>query len=167
MEVLNATVADLVAILTGLIAIYFFVALVVNLAQAQLSNETGDTIGHAHALQQAVSMVILLAVAASARFIIPALQGMLSPASAPQTGGEALAIWRGLATFVVSVVLGGAGIFTAISAVYAGLGAQASLTVGAPGGAARSITRFVLIVGGGVLSLCSVFIANWLIGEIL
>jgi hypothetical protein len=167
MEALNASVAELVAIIAGLIAIYFFVALVVNLAQAQLSYATGDSIGHAHALQQSIAMVVLFAVAASSKFLVPALQGMISPDKAPQSGQEALAVWRGIASFVVSVVVGGVGIFTTLSAVYAGLGAQAHLMAGTPGGVARSLTRFIVLIGGGVLSLCSVFLANWLIEKIL
>ena len=40
-------------ILVG-IALYFFVGLAINLAQAQLSTATGDPSGYAHALQQAI-----------------------------------------------------------------------------------------------------------------
>jgi hypothetical protein len=36
-----------------------------------------------------------------------------------------------------------------------------------PGGVARSMTRFAVLIGGGILSLSSVFLANWLIGIIL
>lgn len=167
MEDLNTIIEELVAILTGLIALYFFVSLVVNLAQAQLATATGDVIGHAHALQQGIAMVILLAVAASANVLVPALQVYVSPDSAPQTGAEALAVWSGIARFVVSVVIGGIGIITTLSAVYAGLGAQVSLATGMPGGVARSMTRFTVLIGGGILSLSSVLLANWLIGIIL
>ncbi len=167
MEALNTAVDEWVAIITGIIAIYFFVSLVVNLAQAQLSTVTGDVIGHAHALQQAVAMVILLAVAASSSALVPALQAYLSPETAPKTGTEAVDVWRGIARFVVSVVIGGIGIITTLGAVYAGLGAQVSLATGMPGGVARSMTRLVVLIGGGILSLSSVLMANWLIGIIL
>jgi len=167
MEALNTAVDEWVAIIAGIIAIYFFVSLVVNLAQAQLSTATGDVIGHAHALQQAIAMVILLAVAASSSALVPVLQAYLSPETAPKTGAEAVDVWRGIARFVVSVVVGGVGIFTTLSAVYAGIGAQASLATGMPGGVARSMTRFVVLIGGGILSLSSVLLANWLIGIIL
>jgi hypothetical protein len=167
MEDLNTIIEELVAILTGLIALYFFVSLVVNLAQAQLATATGDVIGHARALQQGIAMVILLAVAASSNVLVPALQVYLSPDSAPQTGAEALVVWSGIARFVVSVVIGGVGIITTLGAVYAGLGAQASLATGMPGGVARSMTRFTVLIGGGILSLSSILLANWLIGIIL
>jgi len=167
MEALNTAVDEWVAIITGIIAIYFFVSLVVNLAQAQLSTATGDAIGHAHALQQAIAMVILLAVAASSSALVPALQAYLSPETAPKTGAEAVDVWRGIAQFVVSVVIGGIGIITTLGAVYAGLGAQVSLATGMPGGVARSMTRLVVLIGGGILSLSSVLLANWLIRIIL
>jgi len=167
MEALNTAVDEWVTIIAGIIAIYFFVSLVVNLAQAQLSTATGDVIGHAHALQQAIAMVILLAVAASSSALVPALQAYLSPETAPKTGAEAVDVWRGIAQFVVSVVIGGIGIITTLGAVYAGLGAQVSLATGMPGGVARSMTRLVVLIGGGILSLSSVLLANWLIGIIL
>ena len=157
-------VDELVAIITGIIALYFFVSLVVNLALAQLANTTGDTIGYARALQQGISMVILLAVAASVNVLIPALQTYLSPASEPHSGAEVFVVWNGIARFVVSVSLGVAGIITTLSVVYAGLGAQMSLAAGTPGGVAQSIQRILTLIGGGILSLSSVLLANWLLG---
>ncbi len=167
MSELNAAVAELVALGTGVLALYFFVSLVVNLAQAQMAGATGDVLGHARALQQGIAMVILLAVAASAEALLPALQSHFTPEAAPQTPAEALAIWKGIARLVVSVVIGGAWIFTILSAVYAGLGAQAQYALGAPAGVARSVSRLAVLVAGGILTVLSVFLANWLIGLIL
>jgi len=162
-EALNTAVDEWVAIIAAVIAIYFFVSLVVNLAQAQLSTATSDVIGHALALQQAIAMVILLAVASSSTALVPTLQAYLSPETAPQTGAEAVDVWRGIARFVVTVVVGGTGIFTTLSVVYAGLGAQASLAIGAPLGLARSMGRVAVLVLGGILTVSSVVLANWLI----
>jgi len=167
MEALNAAVDEWVAIIAGMIAIYFFVSLVVNLAQAQLSTATGDVIGHAHALQQAVAMVILLAVAASASSLVPALQAYISPETAPKTGADAVAVWRGIARFVVSVVIGGVGIITSLGAVYGALGAQVSFALGVPSSGSRSIIRLLVLIGGGILTIASVGLANWLLGLIL
>jgi hypothetical protein len=167
MEALNTAVDEWVAIIAGIIAIYFFVSLVVNLAQAQLSTATGDVIGHAHALQQAIAMIILLAVAASSSTLVPALQAHLSPETAPKTGVEAVDVWRGIAQFVVSVVVGGIGIFTTISAVYTSLGAQIGLALGAPSSTSRSIIRLLVLISGGIITFVSVGLANWLIGLIL
>jgi len=167
MEALNAAVDEWVAIIAGAIAIYFSVSLVVNLAQAQLSTATGDVVGHAHALQQAVAMVILLAVAASASSLVPALQAYISPETAPKTGADAVAVWRGIARFVVSVVIGGVGIITTLGAVYGALGAQVSFALGAPLSGSRSIIRLLVLIGGGILTIASVGLANWLLGLIL
>ncbi len=166
MQALNASVADLVALITAIIALYFLVGLVVNLAQAQLSVGTGDTMGHARALQQAIAMVILLAIAASARSLIPALQSYLQPGGNPPSTGDIIRIWKGIAQFVVTVVIGGVGIFTTVGAVYAGLGAQANMALGVPGGAARSMSRFLVLVGGMILTVSSIVTTNWLIGEL-
>ena len=163
MQALSATVGELVSITSGLIALYFFVSLVVNLAQAQVSTATGDVVGHARALQQGVASVILLAVAGSANILVPALQGYLAPESAPQTARAAFLIWEGLARFVVTVVLGGTGVLTTVSVVFAGLGAQSSHLLGSPMVMARSMSRLVLLVAGGVLTLSSVLLSNWLL----
>jgi hypothetical protein len=126
MQSLSVTVGELVSLVSGLIALYFFVSLVVNLAQAQVSTATGDVVGHARALQQGVASVILLAVAGSSHVLIPALQAYLSPESVPQTARAAFSVWEGLARFVVAVVLGGTGVLTTVAVVFAGLGTQSS-----------------------------------------
>ena len=167
MEALNAAVDEWVAIIAGVIAIYFFVSMVVNLAQAQLSTATGDVIGHAHALQQAIAMVILLAVAASSNALIPALQAYISPESAPETGAEIIGVWRGIAKFVVSVVVGGIGIVTTLSTVYNALGAQVGVAMGAPASTSRSMMRLFILLAGGILTVASVGLANWLLGIII
>lgn len=167
MEALNTAVEEWAVIITGVIAIYFFVSLVVNLAQAQLSTATGDVIGHAHALQQAIAMVILLAVAASSKALIPALQVYISPETAPKTGAEAINVWKGIAQFVVSVVIGGAVIITTLSVVYSALGAQINQALGASSSMSRSMVRLIVIVSGGILTIASISLANWLLNLVL
>ena len=167
MEALNTAVDEWVAIITCVIAIYFFVSLVVNLAQAQLSTATGDVIGHAHALQQAIAMVILLAVAASSKALIPALQVYISPETAPQTGAGAFDVWKGIARLVVSVVIGGTVIITTLSVVYSALGAQINQALGASSSMSRSMVRLIVIVSGGILTIASIGLANWLLDLVL
>lgn len=162
MQALSVTVGELVSLASGLIALYFFVSLVVNLAQAQVSTATGDVIGHARALQQGVASVILLAVAGSSTVLIPALQVYLSPESVPQTARVAFSVWEGLARFVVAVVLGGTGVLTTVAVVFAGLRAQSSHLLGAPVVLARSISRVAVLIAGGILTLSSVLLSNWL-----
>lgn len=166
MQALSATVGELVSLVSGLIALYFFVSLVVNLAQAQVSTATGDVIGHARALQQGVASVILLAVAGSAGVLVPGLQAYLSPGSAPQTASAAFSIWEGLARFVVGVVLGGTGVLTTVAVVFAGLGAQSSHLLGSPVVLARSMGRMAILIAGGILTLSSVLLSNWLMSVV-
>lgn len=162
MQALSVTVGELVSLLSGLIALYFFVSLVVNLAQAQVSTATGDVIGHARALQQGVASVILLAVAGSANVLVPGLQAYFTPESAPQTAQAAFTTWEGLARFIVAVVLGGTGVLTTVAVVFAGLGAQSSHLLGSPVVLARSMSRVAILIAGGVLTLSSLLLANWL-----
>lgn len=163
MQALSSTVGELVSWVSALIALYFYVSLVVNLAQAQVSTATGDPVGHARALQQGVASVILLAVAASSNALVPALQSYLSPESIPQTASAAFSVWEGLARMVAVVVLGGTGVLTSVAVVFAGLGAQSSHILGAPAAFARSISRMAVLIGGGILALSSVLLSNWLI----
>lgn len=132
-----------------------------------MSSATGDVLGHARAFQQGVAMVILLAVAASANALIPALQAYFTPVTAPQSASEAFAVWKGIAHLVVSVVVGGVGVFTTLSAVYAGVGAQAHYAMGTPAGVANSVSRLAVLIAGGIMTFFSVLLANWLIGMIL
>lgn len=166
MQALSVTVGELVSLLSGLIVLYFFVSLVVNLAQAQVSTATGDVIGHARALQQGVASVILLAVAGSSTALIPALQAYLSPESVPQTAQAAFSIWEGLVRFVVAVVLGGTGVLTTVAVVFAGLGAQSSHLLGSPTMMARSISRITILVLGGLMTAFSVLLGIWLMSVV-
>lgn len=166
MQALSVTVGELVSLVSGLIALFFFVSLVVNLAQAQVSTATGDAIGHARALQQGVASVILLAVAGSANVLVPGLQAYFSPESVPQTAQAAFTIWEGLARFVVAVVLGGTGVLTTVAVVFAGLGAQSSHLLGSPTVMARSIGRITILVLGGLITIFSVLLGIWLMSVV-
>ena len=67
MDRLQGMVGDLVGVLAALGGAYFFVGLVANLVQAQVSTVTGDSIGRARATQQGLGMVLLLCIAVSVR----------------------------------------------------------------------------------------------------
>ena len=171
MEKLQGTVSELVTVFAALGGIYFFVAMVLNLAQAQLSSSTGDVIGHARALQQGIAMVILLSIAVSWKPITDAIvhhfygPGFASP-SIPDTGASVYEIWRQLANMIVRVAIGGSGTFLTVSAVYSGAGIQLARSAGMSAGMARSMGKFVAVVAGGVLTLSSVVIANGVLGLI-
>lgn len=165
MEQFQETVSDLVTVFVALGGIYFFVGLVLNLAQAQLSSATGDVIGHARALQQGIAMVILLSVAVSWKPITEALAPYFygagfSSADVADTGKEVYAVWEHLAKMLVYLAIGGAGTFLTVSAVYSGAGIQLAQSAGMPAGVARMVGKFGTIAAGGLLTLSSVFIAN-------
>ena len=165
MEQFQGTVSELVTVFVALGGIYFFVGLVLNLAQAQLSSATGDVIGHARALQQGIAMVILLSVAVSWKPITETLSpyfysaGFSSP-NVADSGEEVYAVWEHLAMMLVYLALGGAGTFLTVSAVYSGVGIQLAQSAGMPAGTARMVGKFGTIAAGGLLTLSSVFIAN-------
>lgn len=143
------------------IAIYFFVGLIVNLAQAQLASATGDPSGYAHALQQAVVLVLLLAVAGA----LPALSATLTTWLTCVDGSAdgAIALWRALATLVVAIVLSGIGIATTVAVVWSVVRAQAAHAAGLPGGVAHGLWRTVVLLGGGLLTLSAGQLANSLL----
>ena len=89
MPELYTAVANMVRIFSFAIALYFFVGLVVNMAQAHLAGATGDTIGYARALQQGIAMVIMLAVAVNANAIAGFLETL---AGSPDPRGGRVAV---------------------------------------------------------------------------
>lgn len=143
------------------IALYFFVGLVVTLAQAQLATAAGDSSGYARALQQGILLIVLLATAAA----LPALSQTLGAWLVCSDGSAAsvTGLWKSLASLVVSIVVGGAGILTSVSVVWSGLGLQASHALGVPGGVAFGLRRILLLLGGLILTLSAVTLANTLL----
>ncbi len=143
------------------IALYFFVGLVVTLAQAQLATAAGDPSGYAHALEQGILLVVLLATAAA----LPALSQALGAWLVCSDGSSASAtgLWKSLASLVVSIVVGGAGTLTTVSVVWSGLGLQVNHALGVPGGVAFGLRRILALLGGLVLTLSAVSLANILL----
>jgi hypothetical protein len=168
MEAFQNTVLDLVQVFVALGGIYFSVALVLNLAQAQLASATGDTIGHARALQQGIAMVILLSVAVSVKplagAIAPYFYGANFAAENVITDlDSAYEVWRQLANIVVRLAIGGGGTFLTINAVYSGAGIHLAKAAGMPVGMSQAVGKLGMAVGGGVLTLLSMVIANGLL----
>ena len=168
MEAFQNTVLDLVQVFVALGGIYFAVALVLNLAQAQLASATGDSIGHARALQQGIAMVILLSIAVSvkplAEAIAPYFYGANFTAPNVVTNfNSAYEVWRQLANIIVRLAIGGGGTFLTINAVYSSAGIHLAKAAGMPVGVAQAVGRLGVAVGGGVLTLLSMVIANGLL----
>jgi len=168
MEEFSKAVSELVKIFVALGGIYFSVALVLNLAQAQLASATGDTIGHARALQQGIAMVILLSVAVSWEPLVSVIapyfySGSLEAKTVISSGAQAYEIWRQLANIIIRLAIGGGGIFLTINAVYSGLGIHMAKAAGMSAGMAQAVGRLGTAVGGGVLTVMSMVIANGLL----
>ena len=142
-------------------ALYFFAGLVVNLAQAQLATATGDPSGYAHALQQAVAMVILLVIAAALPELGAAIRGWLLCTG--QDAGSVLSLWQALARLVAAIVLSGAGMATTVAIVWSTLGLQTAQAAGLPAQVAHTFWRILVLLIGGVLTGASVLLANHLL----
>lgn len=142
-------------------AVCFFVGLVINLAQAQLATATGDPSGYAHALQQAVVLVLLLAIAGTLPSLSDAIKIWLTCVDGAPAG--AIELWKSLGKLVVSIVLSGTGIATTVAIVWSGVGMQASHALGMPGGVASGLWRIAILLGGGLLTLAAVLLANTLL----
>ncbi len=139
-------------------ALYFFVGLVINLAQAQVSSVTGDHSGYAHAQQQGLLMILLLVLAVTLPSLGETIRAWLVCSDGSAT--SAIALWKSLAKLVVAIIVGGAGILTTVSVVWSGLEIQFSFLLGTPGGVSSGLRRMALLLLGGILTISAVFLAN-------
>lgn len=150
-------------IITG-VSIIFGVGFLINLSRAQLARGTGDHLGYSRALQQGIGMVIMLALAANTELIANGLitlgTGIDSDPSKPAlvTG-----IWEELAKFFSAAILGGAGVYTTVSAIGSGMAGNLSTIIGSPSGLSSTISNGLVLIGGGILTLMSILIANGVI----
>ena len=153
-------------IITG-ISIVFGVGFLINLSRAQLARGTGDHLGYSRALQQGISMVILLALAANTELIAAGLYTIGSGIdSDPGSSALVTGIWEELAKFFSAAILGGAGVYTTVSAIGSGMAGNLSTIVGSPTGLSSTISNGIILIGGGILTLMSILIANSVISAI-
>ncbi len=170
MEDLRQVIAELVAIITTIGGIYFFVGFVVNLAQTQISSVTGDTLGRARALQQGISMVILLCIAVSIGPITDSITAhfdAIGAMQAPQTKENLIVFWSSLAKMIVSAITGISITLLTVSAVFNGFGLQVSKMIGLPIGIARSTGNLIAVVIGLALSITAVAIAQGILDVVI
>lgn len=158
-------------VLAALGGAYFFVGLVANLVQAQVSTVTGDTIGRARAIQQGLGIVLLLCIAASVGPLTGAVvryfygPGFSSP-DILTTEGSVYGLWSQLANLVVYVIVGVGMVMLTVGAVYSGLGLQVAQLVGAPIGVARAVGNLLTILMGLALTAAAIGIGKGLMGLI-
>lgn len=153
-------------IITG-ISIAFGVGFLINLFRAQLARGTGDRLGYSRALQQGIGMVILLALAANVEIISAGLytigSGINTNPSDPQV---LIGVWESLAKFFATAILGGAGIYTTVSAMGSGMAGHLATITGSPTGVSNVLSNGVVLIGGGLLTMMSILIANSLIAVV-
>jgi hypothetical protein len=154
-------------VITTGISIAFGVGFLINLVRAQLARGTGDHLGYSRALQQGLGMVILLALAANVEIISAGLytigSGINTDPSAPRV---LYSVWESLAKFFVTAILGGAGIYTTVSAIGSGMAGHLSMITGSPAGVSNVLSNSVVLIGGGLLTLMSILFANSMIAAV-
>lgn len=153
-------------ITTGISAA-FGVGFLLNLTRAQLARGTGDHLGYSRALQQGIGMVILLALSANVEVIAAGLYAIGSGIDAdPNSPTLLTGVWKELARFFTTSILGGVGVYTTVSALGSGMGAHLSSLIGSPTGIARTVSNGLILTGGGLLTLMSVLFANALLATV-
>lgn len=172
---LQDIITAIVTAITMFGAIFFFVGLVVNFAQAQAASTTGDRIGYARAIQQAIAIVFFLSVLVSVNHLAQGLllivvQSGVAPETMP-TGSaqpDALRLMLiGVANLVVSIVVGGSVMLTTVVAVYSGVTAQVAQAIGMPGALSQQMTKIGGIVLGGLATVLSVWGATTILNMVM
>ena len=159
--------ASMARVITSGIAITFGVGFMINLSRAQLARGTGDSLGYSRALQQGIGMVILLALSANVELIAAGLYSIGSGIDVdPSSPAVLTGVWEQLAKFFVSSILGGVGVYTTVSAIGSGMAGHVSSIIGSPAGISSTISNGVVLIGGGILTLMSVLVANSIIATV-
>ena len=159
--------ASMARVITSGIAITFGVGFMINLSRAQLARGTGDSLGYSRALQQGIGMVILLALSANVELIAAGLYSIGSGIDVdPSSPAILTGVWEQLAKFFVSSILGGVGVYTTVSAIGSGMAGHVSSIIGSPAGISSTISNGVVLIGGGILTLMSVLVANSIIATV-
>jgi hypothetical protein len=159
--------ARMARVITTGISITFGVGFLINLSRAQLARGTGDSLGYSRALQQGIGMVILLALSANVELIAAALYTIGSGIDVDPSSSVVLAgVWEQLAKFFASTILGGIGVYTTVSAMGAGMAGHISSIVGSPAGISTTISNGIVLIGGGILTMMSVLVANSIIATV-
>lgn len=154
-------------VITTGISIAFGVGFMINLSRAQLARGTGDHLGYSRALQQGIGMVILLALSANVELIAAGLYTIGSGIDVDPSSSEVLTgVWEQLAKFFASSILGGIGVYTTVSAVGSGMAGHVSSIIGSPAGISSTISNGIVLMGGGILTMMSVLVANSIIATV-
>lgn len=179
---LQKSVDSICQFLLVVIAILVFISVVWTIAQAQVTQFTGDRIGHAHTLQQGIYVIGIAVLAASYTPISETFQSFLCPKAPVTTGNiqsivhlilngdsvpslsmlaeSSLYIYKLIAQVVVSFLIGSVWILTVVAVVNTGLGLQAAHAFGFSRSMGEAASRIVMLLVGGILVVASIAIAN-------
>lgn len=165
---LAKSILELVRVLAVAGSLYFFGGIVINLVQAQVAQGFGDRQGYAHSMEAVLAMVLLLSVAGATYPIADSLKsGFLTAAGNHNDVNGVIMFWQSLARVVVSFMLGTAVMTMMVKVAFSGASAQFGQLIGAPNAVASAAMNIAAAVGGGLLTLLSVWLANTLITRIV
>ena len=165
---LGDSILEFVRIMAVAGSLYFFGGIVINLVQAQVAQGFGDRQGYAHSMEAVLAMVLLLSVAGATYPIANSLKsGFLSVAGDHNAVNGVVLFWQSLARVVVSFLLGTAVMAMMVRVAFSGAAAQFGQLVGSPNVVSSAAMNIAAAIGGGLLTLLSVWLANTLITKIL
>jgi hypothetical protein len=162
MDQLSTFVGQAVTFFTGVAVLYFYVGLVMNLCQAQISSSLGSRYGYVAAVQQAMSMVILLAIAVGAQPISKYLVGVIGGVK-QFDAASALGMGKEMVKMVITIILSGSMCFMVVAAVYNGFMAQLAHAFGSANEVSTRMMTIVTSILAGIVTLVSVALANHLV----
>ena len=169
-EEFSRKVKSLTGFFLSAIAIVFFANVMMNVAEAQFALTTGEHIGYARTIQQAMWAVLLLTIAAGSQALVGPItsKGLslmcdLSSNDVAVAQAATLNVWSFIARLVISVVLGGVSTMLVIGFTSSGMGAIFSNAVGSPGAMATQIMRFISLGVGTVVTFSSLGLVNLII----
>lgn len=148
-----STLAEVVALGSGLAGLFFSVALVGTLLQAHLNTVAGQPRAVADLLERLLPIVVCFAVAQSAPQVGAQVAALTASGA---TGAEAaLALWHSVANVLVKMLLGSVGASLAVGVATGALSAQLEVLSGQPQRLSAIGVRVGLVVLTAVLTLLS------------
>ena len=168
---LQAFVQQGVWIALSAVAIFYYVGLVVSVAEAQYAISMESSMGYTRALEQALGMTIMLGLAAAANSLSGVIQGLVCTAMGGAVmGGDGagiITLWNTIAHLVVTLVVSGSVIFVTVRAAFSGLGMQLAHLQGSPHSVSESTVKLITIIIGGILTILASWAANLILNVVL
>lgn len=168
---LQSFVQNAVWIALSAVAIYYYVGLVVSMSEAQFAMATEYTMGYTRALEQALGMTVMLALAATANALSVEIQGLVCTVLGGEMSGSSgegiISLWRAIAHLVVTLIVSGSVIFVTVNAAFSGFGMQLAHLKGSPNSVSDATVKLITIIIGGVLTILAAWGANIILNVVL